>query len=62
MKRPELTPYEQQLLEESLRYRGYTPDDDVPEPAEGPSEPAGPSATAADPGSDGDRSSTPDST
>lgn len=62
MKRPELTPHERELIGDSLRYRGYTPDDDVPEPAEGPSEPAGPSAKAVDPSSDVDQSSAPDST
>ena len=54
MKRPELTPHERELLDDSLRYRGYTPDDDVPEPVEGTSEPAGPSAPAADPSSASD--------
>ncbi|MFD2028426.1 hypothetical protein [Promicromonospora aerolata] len=61
MKRPELTPHEQELLDESLRYRGYTPDDDVPEPAEGPLDPAGPSASAVDPSATADQSSAPDS-
>jgi hypothetical protein len=60
MSRRELTPHERELLEESLRYRGYTPDDDVPEPAEGPLDPAGPSAPAVDPSATTDQGSTPD--
>lgn len=62
MKRPELTPHERELIDDGLRYRGYTPDDDVPEPAEGPSEPAGASAPAADPSSTVEPSSAPDPT
>ncbi|HEY0500939.1 MAG TPA: hypothetical protein VGD48_34705 [Kutzneria sp.] len=42
---PELTSYEQALLGSPVEYRGYTPDDDIPEPTVGPSEPAGPSKT-----------------
>jgi hypothetical protein len=49
MKRPELTPYERELLGGHVHYRGYTPDDDVPEPTEGPSEPAGPSVPVVEP-------------
>jgi hypothetical protein len=47
---PELTSYERELIGDrvNVHYRGYTPDDDVPEPLEGPSERAGPSVPAAD--------------
>ncbi len=48
MSSPELTPEERKLLSDPLHYRGYTPDDDVPEPTEAPSEPAGPAAPGAD--------------
>lgn len=50
MTHPELTPYEKELLADAVHVRGYTPDDDFPEPTEGPSEPAGISTTAADDG------------
>ncbi|WP_154814410.1 hypothetical protein [Actinophytocola xinjiangensis] len=43
MNRPEPTPYERELIDEQHHHRGYSPDDDVPEPTEGPTEPAGPS-------------------
>jgi|SoiMethySBSTD1v2_1073268.scaffolds.fasta_scaffold4623569_2 hypothetical protein len=56
--RRELTPYERELMNDRVPYRGYTPDDDVPEPAEGPSEPAGPSKVAPKPG-DSPESSAP---
>lgn len=41
MNRHEPTAHERELLGDPLDYRGYSPDDDVPEPVEGPSEPAG---------------------
>ncbi|GAB2969021.1 hypothetical protein [Saccharothrix stipae] len=48
MNRPELTLFERELLGDPIHHRGYTPDDDVPEPMEGPSEPAGTSIAAVD--------------
>ncbi|TCC62225.1 hypothetical protein E0H73_16095 [Kribbella pittospori] len=44
--RRELTPYERELMSDPVHHRGYTPDDDVPEPTEAPSEPAGASKVA----------------
>jgi hypothetical protein len=48
MNRPELTPHERALIAGRVDYRGYTPDDEVPEPSEAPSEPAGVSKAAAE--------------
>jgi hypothetical protein len=48
MNRPELTTYEQELLGDPVHCRGYTPDDDLPEPTEGPSEPARTSGTVGE--------------
>lgn len=44
--RRELTPYERELMSDRGSDRGYTPDDDVPEPTEAPSEPGGASKVA----------------
>ncbi|GHH88245.1 hypothetical protein GCM10018793_67230 [Streptomyces sulfonofaciens] len=41
---PDLTPHELELLAEAAQFRGYTPRDDVPEPDQGPTGPAGASA------------------
>lgn len=54
MNRPKLTSHERELIGDRVHFRGYTPDDDVTEPVEGPSEPAGPSASAVDPKSASD--------
>lgn len=34
-----LTPHERELIAEGAADRGFTPDDEVPEPTQGPSEP-----------------------
>ncbi|MGH3623383.1 MAG: hypothetical protein ACRDQ5_16565 [Sciscionella sp.] len=46
--RPELTSYERVLIDSDPDFRGYTPDDKVPEPTVGPSEPAGPAKADRD--------------